>query len=240
MLGDDGSWDGGTTPVYFEGTARQLQAAGSWLIVADTDAQLWALPVSEGDIGGPALSLDTSARTLGVTATDTGSAVVSCADSGEAAVLTILEEGGIATQQALELECGWQARPGLAWSGSQLAVTLHDDDGATLILVDGTGAETARVAMGEGVLHPTVAWTGTAFLTADSSGAVRTLDETGAALGSWVHPDIADHQGSPAAVRLTVADGRWGFTFMGYHTAFTSAGHANTFYYLEQSAVSAP
>ena len=119
-------------------------------------------------------------------------------------------------------------------------VAWEQDSGGTAVLLDESGAVQTRLDLGEDARYPHAASLGGSFLLVDGSGQLRQLDRDGETLGTWLHPNIANRRGNISGLRLNLTEDLWGFTFIGNDIEVTAAGHANTFYYLEVSAVPVP
>ena len=154
--------------------------------------------------------------------------------------MAYVQNGELAWSTSLEGDCFFDARPSIAWESNRLAVAWEQDDTGTAILLDDTGAQLAELDLGEDGRYPQVAALDSGFLVADGSGQLRQIEADGTAVGTWLHPDLAYLEGNVSGLRLTVTEDLWGFTLIGNDVEVTDAGHANTFYYLEVSAVPAP
>ncbi|MDP6932473.1 MAG: hypothetical protein QGG40_06125, partial [Myxococcota bacterium] len=238
-LGLKGEWSEETSQVLFEGTPRRLHGVGEHLLVIDTDEQLWSIPVEDGVIAGEPLFIQGDTYAVGATETPDGFAVATCGEDGGAVVAQV-QAGEVAWTTSLEGDCFFDARPSIAWESDRLAVAWEQLDMGMAALLDETGTLVEQVELGEDGRYPRVVALDSGFLVADGSGQLRQFEADGTAVGTWQHPDIAHMEGNMAGLRLTVTDDLWGFALIGYDLEFTEAGHANTFYYLEVSAVPVP
>ena len=239
-LGAQGEWPDEPVRVLFEGTPQRLYGLSEHLLVLDTENQLWSIPVVGDNIGGEPLFISSDVHSLGATPTDDGLAIATCGVDGGAPAVTRVQDNAVAWTSPLDGDCFFDARPSIAWQSDRLAMAWEQMNNGRAILLDGSGTVLTDLDLGSTGRYGTVVPLDNGFLLADGSGQLRALQSDGTVSDTWIHPDIAHHEGNIAGMRLTLTDEVWGFTLIGNDIVVTPAGHANTFYYLEVSAVPAP
>ena len=239
-LGAQGEWAEEPIQVLFEGTPKRLYGSNEHLLVLDTDNQLWSIPVIDGRIGGKPLLILSDVHTLGATPTEDGLAIATCGVNGGSPAVTRITNNAVAWTRTLPGDCFFDTRPSIAWQSNRLAVAWEQMNQGSAILLDGLGTVLTELDLGQTGRYGTVVPLDAGFLLADGSGQLRALQTDGSISDTWVHPDIAHHEGNIAGMRLSLTEDVWGFTLIGNDIVITPTGHANTFYYLEVSSVPAP
>jgi hypothetical protein len=224
----DGTWAGLTGEVAYEGTPARLQAAATHLLVVDSDASLSAIPIAGDRIEGETLLLSSSAQTVTAATNETGFVAVSCDGEGEAPLVTAVDMGQLSWQITLEGSCGYDSRPAATFGPDQILIAWEADGASTVVWLDLSGEEQARITLKDAPF-PRLLWNGEAYLLADAAGGVRTLTTDGEISAAWTHPDIVDHLGRVAGLRISERNGVWHFGLLSLQTDTSEVGHVTSF-----------
>jgi len=220
-----------------------LVSAGAPLIVAeDLTGGLWTAAVDPDGAGhGTPLLVSDSARRYGLLARDDGAWLAWCDDTRALHLGSVDVAGRLESESlVVDASCGYDATPSLATDGEALALAWDDGSRGHLAFLDGSGAETLRVALGSEAVWPKVGWTGTEWITVDGLGSVRTWSAAGEALGSWVHPLVAVYPGTLVDLRLVAEGGTVSVAMIGMDAYVLGYGHVNSYNYVELSTFRLP
>lgn len=230
-------FDAGTVPAELD---HVQTAAGERIVVLGREGDLWLVDRA----GGAPVALGQGLRTAAAVAWGEGLLVAACTDQGAlvaAAVSTSAPTWSPVTVDAAG--CDLTSRPELATSADRALLASHNAEaGGRLRLLDPDLQVRAVEDLGLDATWPAVAWdaAGARFASIDATGQVATWDTALSPLGAWRHPMVAQHAGSIFGFRVAPGADAWAFAVLGLDSVPTSAGHLNTFYWVELSTAAAP